>query len=120
VLNTALMSVQSHVSFAEALQQPDLWGRLVESSVGAHLVNTAAGTDIRVLYWRESDTEVDFILQKGKSLTAIEVKSGRLGERSAALERFAELHKPQRTLLVGTEGIPLVEFLGKPAQSWVG
>ena len=120
VLNTALMSVQTHVSFAEARGQPDLWGRLVESAVGAHLVNTAAGTDVRVSYWRESDAEVDYVLQKGKAITAIEVKSGRTRERNSGVERFGDLHRPKRTLLIGSEGIPLAEFLSKPAQSWVG
>jgi uncharacterized protein len=120
VLNTALMSVQSHISYAVARSQPDLWGRLVESAVGAHLMNSAAGTDTRVSYWRESDREVDFVLQHGKSITAIEVKSGRSGKNSAGIDRFGELYRPQRSLLIGADGIPLLDFLSKPAADWVG
>jgi len=120
VLNTALMSVQSHASFPDARHQPELWGRLVESAVGAHLMNSAAGTDIRVSYWRESDKEVDFVLQQGTSITAVEVKSGRLRENNAGMDRFSKLYRPQRSLLVGSEGIPLSDFLSKPASDWVG
>ena len=120
VLNTALMSVQSHISFHDARRQPDLWGRLVESAVGAHLMNSAVGTDIQVSYWRESDREVDFVLQQGKSITAIEVKSAHIGGSNAGMDRFSDLHRPQRSLLVGADGIPLADFLSKPASDWVG
>jgi hypothetical protein len=119
VLNTALMSAQVDIPFAQARRQPDLWGRLVESSVGAHLVNGSVGTTLRVFYWREGAKEVDFILQKGKSVTAIEVKSGRQRESLAGIDAFNELYRPQRKLLVGSGGIPLEEFLSLPPSRWV-
>lgn len=40
-LNTALVSATSGVSARSARRDPDLWGRLTETAVGAHLVNTA-------------------------------------------------------------------------------
>jgi predicted AAA+ superfamily ATPase len=43
VLNTALMSASAHHSFEGAQQDRDYWGRLVESAVGAHLVNSTRG-----------------------------------------------------------------------------
>src|SRR5271169_2929119 len=46
VLNTALMSAQDSRSFAEARQDGNYWGRLVESCAGAHLLNTSFGTNI--------------------------------------------------------------------------
>ena len=39
-LNTALMSVHSGYTFADAQADRTFWGRLVETAVGAHLVNT--------------------------------------------------------------------------------
>ena len=42
VLNTALMTATSGYSFAEAKADRTFWGRVVESAVGAHLINTAA------------------------------------------------------------------------------
>ena len=74
VLNTALMTADSGYSFAAAQADRTFWGRIVESAVGAHLHNTAA-RNIRVRYWRDSQTEVDFVLQRGHELVAIEVKS---------------------------------------------
>jgi hypothetical protein len=120
VLNTAFISAQSDVALDDAKRQPDLWGRLVESAVGAHLINGSVGTPLRVHYWREASGEVDFILRKGKWTTAIEVKSGRRRDSLAGIARFAELYRPQRKLLVGTDGVPLEEFFGLPPSALVG
>ena len=57
VLNTALMTAGSGYSFEEAQADRTFWGRIVESAVGAHLVNTAT-VDIHVHYWRHSSLEV--------------------------------------------------------------
>jgi predicted AAA+ superfamily ATPase len=48
VLNTALMSAQDSRSLAEARHDGDHWGRLVESCVGAHLLNSSFSTIISV------------------------------------------------------------------------
>ena len=60
--------------------------------------------------------EVDFVLRSGKALVAIEVKSGRAPEMLAGLGGFAETFKPRRTLLVGGDGMPLDELLGRPVE----
>jgi predicted AAA+ superfamily ATPase len=119
VLNTALMSAQDTRSFAEARREADYWGRLVESSIGAHLVNSAFGTSISVTYWRERAQEVDFVLQRGETVVAIEVKSGGRRETLPGMDSFARLFRPKRQLLVGGQGIPLEEFLRKPAAHWL-
>ena len=118
VLDTALMTAGSGYDFAEAQADRTFWGRLVESAVGAHLLNTAA-SDIRLHYWRESPHEVDFVLQRGPRIVAVEVKSG--SRRTAAaqgLERFAERFRPRRSLIVGGGGVPLDAFLAVPAGHW--
>ena len=119
VLNTALMTAQDSRTITEARRDGDYWGRLVESSVGAHLLNTSFGKDIELTYWRERSQEVDFILRQGKTITAIEVKSGRRPEALPGMEAFAKQFKPKRKLLVGGQGIPLDEFLSKPAEHWL-
>lgn len=119
VLNTALMTVQDQRSLMEARHDNDYWGRLVESCVGAHLLNTSLGTGVNVTYWRERNHEVDFVLQQGKTTVAIEVKSGRRRELLPGLEAFARQFKPKRQLLVGGQGIALEEFLSKPATHWL-
>src|SRR6266851_9094786 len=118
VLNTALMTAQSGLTLQEARADREFWGRLVESAVGAHLANAAAGGVCEVFYWRERNREVDFVVKTGRTLTAIEVKSGRPAEALPGIAAFAEAFKPKRTLLVGAGGIPVEEFLMQPVTHW--
>jgi uncharacterized protein len=119
VLNTALMTASSGLGFEETRRESDRWGRLVESAVGAHLMGSTLGTPIEVTYWRERNLEVDFVLQRGKTVVAIEVKSaGRRGSLDG-MEAFRREFAPLRTLLVGADGISLEEFLSTPAASWL-
>jgi hypothetical protein len=120
VLNTALMTAMSGVTLTEARADREFWGRLVESAVGAHLANAALCGDCRLHYWREGNHEVDFIVQAGRRLTAIEVKSGRAPVAHPGTAAFARAFKPQRCLLVGGDGIALEEFLSRPARHWLG
>lgn len=60
------------------------------------------------------------MVQAGRRLTAIEVKSGRAPLAHAGTEAFSKAFKPQRTLLVGGDGIALDEFLSRPVTHWVG
>ncbi len=119
VLNTALVTAQSGVGYDEARRDREFWGRLVESAAGAHLANAAAVGIGEVFYWRERNREVDFILRSGRRLTAIEVKSGRAGETQPGMAAFAEAFRPQRTLLVGGDGISLEDFLSRPVEHWL-
>jgi uncharacterized protein len=119
VLNTALMTGQSGLSPDEARTDREFRGRLVESAVGAHLANAAAGGDCELCYWRERNQEVDFVVRVGRAVIAIEVKSGRAPDAFPGLGAFAEAFKPKRTLLVGGDGISLEEFLTRPVQHWL-
>ncbi|MBU0896162.1 MAG: ATP-binding protein, partial [Candidatus Omnitrophica bacterium] len=64
-LNTGLVSALSGQSFKEWRNDPAKWGRLVENSVGADLLNKGILEGIEVCYWREGNNEVDFVLRKG-------------------------------------------------------
>jgi hypothetical protein len=119
VLNTALMTAQSGRSPAAWRLDGDAWGRLIESAVGAHLFNTSIGTGIQVAYWRERNLEVDFVLQRGDALVAIEVKSGARKETLPGVAAFDKAHRPTAKLLVGGQGIPIAEFLQAPASHWL-
>ena len=119
VLNTALMSAVSNLSFEAARQDRDYWGRLVESAVGSHLINSTRGKNIEVFYWLERSQEVDFVLRSGGNIVAIEVKSGRKRERLTGIEAFSRAFRVKRQLLVGSQGIPLAEFLSTPVEAWV-
>ena len=119
VLNTALMTAQSGREPASWRTDGDAWGRLTESAVGAHLINTAMGTGIQVTYWRERNLEVDFVLQRGDALVAIEVKSGGRKETLPGIAAFDKAHHPTAKLLVGGQGIPIAEFLQAPTAHWL-
>ncbi|MBA3856014.1 MAG: AAA family ATPase [Cyanobacteria bacterium PR.3.49] len=117
-LNTGLISSQDHRSFAEARKDAEYWGQLVESCVGAHLMNTTFGTAFNVTYWRERNHEVDFVVQNGKKLIGIEVKSTKRRSALPGITEFSKRFKPHRNLLIGGQGIQLEEFLSKPAAHW--
>lgn len=118
VFNTALMTAQSGYSLKEAKTNHEYWGHLVESAVGAHLVNASAASECEVFYWRERNVEVDFVIRGGRTLTALEVKSGRASAARSGLEAFSEAFHPQRKLLVSADGISLESFFARPAEFW--
>ena len=119
VLNTALMTAASGYTLAEARADREFWGRLVESAVGAHLANAAMRGECALHYWRERNHEVEFVVQAGRRLTAIEVKSGRAPQAHPGTAAFVQAFKPKRTLLVGGDGIALGDFLMQPVAHWV-
>ncbi len=117
VLNTALMTAGSGYSFNEAQADRSFWGRIVESAVGAHLYNTSR-PDTRLYYWRDGSHEVDFVLQRGPRIIAIEVKSSTRNQTFRGMHIFEQQFRPYRSLLVGEGGIGLHEFLTVPASHW--
>jgi uncharacterized protein len=118
-LNTALVSASSGLSMSEWRDRPERWGRLVETAIGAHLVGGLAGTTATVRYWRERGREVDFVLVRGDSLVAVEVKSGPRVRDLSGLRVFRARYPHARTLLVGADGVGLEEFLLTPPAEWL-
>lgn len=110
VYNTALLSAQMNTTFENTLTTPSVWGRWVESAVGSYLLNEADEYDYKLYYWREKDNEVDFIIEQGGHCIAIEVKSGRRSNNEGMGLFRAKFH-PQHSFIVGTDGIPVEEFL---------
>ena len=110
VYNNALITSLNNDSYEKAIINPEQRGRLVESSVGAHLINHSISERFNLYYWRDGNYEVDFILEKGDKLIGLEVKSGVRAE-NAGMGKFKERFNPEKVLLVGTGGIPYDEFL---------
>jgi len=110
VYNNALLSAQSKYKYSEIVTSPKEWGRMVESSVGAHLINFSKSERYELYYWREGEQEVDFVIEKNEKTIAIEVKSGKRSE-NAGMSVFAKKYNPERVLLVGTGGIAVEDFL---------
>lgn len=117
-LNTALISAQLGQDFTTCQHNGELWGRLVESAVGAHLHNSLEpGTEL--FYWRERNHEVDFVLRQGQRLGAFEVKSGRNKGALAGLNIFAHTYPTAAALVIGTGGVSLQDFLSQPGAAWL-
>ncbi len=119
VFNTALITAQREMPIEEALNESEFKGRLVESAIGAHLVNATANRKVKVYYWRENNREVDFVVETGSTLTAIEVKSGRVKNSVPGISAFSTAFNPTRVLLIGSRGISVCEFLSKPVEHWL-
>jgi hypothetical protein len=117
VLNNGLMTAQSAGTFAESRGDPERWGRITESAIGAYLANTALAGDFELFYWREASKEVDFVLRKDKQLIALEVKAGNRPTTLPGIAAFDKIYSPRKKLLVGTGGIPFEEFLSIPAMN---
>ncbi len=118
-LNTALLSSQLQLQPEDILKERDVWGRLAETAVGAYLVNSAFGMPIKIFYWREGAFETDFVIQSGKKIIALEVKSGRAKENLAGIEQFRKYFSPYRVLLVGADGISIEQFISQPIEKWI-
>ncbi len=113
VLNTALMTAHTGLDRRSAHEDHAWWGRLLESAVGAHLLNSA-GPGTEVSYWRERGDEVDFVVTRGATTVAIEVKSSAAARPSRGLDAFAGAFPVERTLLIGAGGMPIEELLLTP------
>lgn len=119
VLNAALMTATSGLTMKEAMMERDYWGRLVESSVGAFLVNELKGKNAGVFYWSGRNREVDFVLSRGEVVVPIEVKSGRMQKSLPGMDAFCAQFDVKRRLLVGRGGIALEEFFTTPPEVWL-
>lgn len=116
VYNNALMSAQLDISLGQAKADGNLWGRLVESAIGCHLLTFSAAGEYKMYYWNENSREVDYVLTKGGETIGIEVKSGNKSYNGGMADFDARFH-PKALYTVGTDGIPIEEFLSISPES---
>lgn len=110
VHNTALMTAMLGRNRRKLRTDPSLHGRLVESAVGAYLINRAQSEGFSVYWWRDGNDEVDFVIADEDAVTAIEVKSGRV-KSTKGMQRFILENPGARELVVGSFDCPLESFL---------
>ena len=110
VYNNALISAYLKTGFLQALQEPDVWGRIAESAVGTHLLGKSFTEKYNLYYWREGDYEVDFVMEYGQKLLGIEVKSG-VSTANKGIDKFLGQYPTAKTMYVGTSGISIEDFL---------
>lgn len=111
VHDTGLMTAAFGRKRDSLLSDPDLRGRLVESAVGAHLLNRAYSGELEVFWWREGNLEVDFVIACEDAVTAIEVKSGRV-KPTRGMAEFIVRNPDAYALVVGSPDCTLEDFLG--------
>jgi predicted AAA+ superfamily ATPase len=104
--------------FNEVMQRLRQRRKFIQVLLGP-LLNSIRGTQMELFYWREGDKEVDFVLQRGKTIVAIEVKSGSESFQNSGMDLFVEKFKPSRVLLIGPQGVPIEDFLKSPLESFL-
>ena len=109
--NQALINALAPRSSEDAQEDPGWWGRLVENAVGAHLLNHLPAPEWGVTYRRRGNAEVDYVVERGRAVWGLEVKSGR-PRPACGLAAFRLAYRKAHTLIIGSDGIPLEEFLG--------
>lgn len=110
VHNTALISAQMPETFNEIKLQPLKWGRMVETSIGAHLINYSKTENLKVFYWRHRNNEIDFVIQYKNKLIGLEIKSGS-GKSTRGMSAFQKKFNPDKVLLIGDSGLEWQTFL---------
>ena len=110
VFNNALRNVYIGRSLQEAISDHKAWGHLFESAIGAHLISNSITGNYNVFYWRDNNLEVDYIVQKGHKIVAIEVKSN-LDATNKGLAQFRARYQPHHAMVVGKGGMDATLFL---------
>lgn len=110
VHNTALISAQRNENFKQITASHDDWGRIVESSIGSHLLNASLTENFELNYWRDGNDEMDFVLKKGNTMVALEVKSGAAQKLSGA-RAFKKKFPKAKFILIENSGLTWKEFL---------
>jgi len=109
VFNNALLTSGMLESFSALRANHKQWGHVVESSVGAYLLNSSLTGKFNVYYWNNGDYEVDYVLEKGDRLVSIEVKSG-LDSSNSGIALFDKEFHPHAHFTIGTDGVPFETF----------
>ena len=110
VHNNALLAASQNNSFDRIRENPKEWGRFAESAVGMHLINSGLKFRFNVYYWNQGGYEVDYVIEKGNDIVALEVKSGK-DSTNIGMSLFNEDFHPRGLYTIGTDGISFEQFL---------
>jgi len=103
VHDNGLMTALLPENMQEAFADKSLKGRLIESSIGSQLIQQCRLTGSELYYWREANDEIDFVVEKGKKIMAIEVKSGTEKPNYKIIERFKMNYPESEFNLISNE-----------------
>jgi predicted AAA+ superfamily ATPase len=109
VYNNALLNQMLNLTLQQVKADRKLWGQIIESAVGAHLLNYSITEKYNLYYWNENNNEVDFVLEKDGAVIGLEVKSGK-DSTNLGLSVFCKQFNPKHVFTIGTDGISFEEF----------
>jgi predicted AAA+ superfamily ATPase len=90
--------IHAFVPAKQVDQEPEWFGRVFENVIGAHLCQHF----LEVSYWREGNSEVDYVVDWEGRLIAIEIKSGRK-KSSKGLNEFKSRFPKAESVLMDRE-----------------
>ncbi|MCK4905360.1 DUF4143 domain-containing protein [bacterium] len=99
-LDNALISATIGQDFKTTKDNRVLWGRMVENAVGAKLYPIVQELGGKLLYWRDRNDEIDYVIHIGQKLIAIEVKSGAPEKAPASLNLFSRRYKEAKKVII--------------------
>lgn len=108
--DSGLQSTMLGLPKSVLVQNKTEWGHVVETAVGAYLINRGLQEGFEVFWWRDGNFEVDFVLQKGAQITAVEVKSGRVKNLNG-MQHFLEKYPKAQRIVAGSPQTSLEDFL---------
>jgi predicted AAA+ superfamily ATPase len=109
VYNNALMSQMLNTTLEQAKANHKLWGQIVESAVGCHLLNHSITEKYNLYYWNENSNEVDFVIERNNEIVGLEIKTGK-DSTNLGLSVFSEQFHPKHVFTIGTDGIDFETF----------
>ena len=110
VHDTSLMVAEFGRKRHTLLTDSSLKGHLIESAVGAYLINRSIVEGFSVFWWREGNDEVDFVIADKSAVTAIEVKSGRV-KSTSGMTKFLIENPEAHSIIVGSADCSIEAFL---------
>lgn len=126
IMDNALVNSSMGKNYNEYLSDRAARGRIFENAVGTALYYCALEKGGQLFYWRERNNEVDFVMQSGSKLIAIEVKSGPQGYDASSLNKFVSKYKKALPVIIcgqqpecspnpGIKIINAVDFFNDPS-----
>ena len=94
---------------SDLMKDPSQRGHLVETAVGASLIAWGQKEGFDVYWWRDGSQEVDYVIQRGADIIAIEVKSGRV--KPTGIAEFCRRNPSAQPLVVGSRNLSVERFL---------
>jgi predicted AAA+ superfamily ATPase len=111
--NAALSNSLKNDTFKTNQKNPIQWGRTLESGIGAYLLSYK-NEGIETYYWREKNSEIDFVISYEGKHIGLEIKSS--AQKASGINLFKKSFPKNKCYVIGQNGIPWEEFIGLSPQ----